>query len=201
MDRINLATKKGLTSYWTPEQICNEIHAESMNVWQKYVDQFDKNKKMDVFMRPFQFTEDIIITAGNGIIVTKDYIYYIEDTNTGVEIHQVDDKKWGYRSSHPVKTPTPEYPICNTFNQEIKVLPVSITSVTVSFLKKPTKPVWAYTISSGRYVYDDSSSIDFEWNEILHDPIMNRVLGNLGISARDGELLNQSARDKATEGL
>lgn len=198
-DRINLATKKGLSGYWTPEQIAQEVHSESMNIWQKYVDIFEKTKKMDVYMRPFQNKESLALGGGAGTIVTTDYIYYIEDANTLNEIHQVEDKRWGFRKNHPVKVPTTEYPICNISNQSIQVLPDTITDIKIWYIKKPTKPVYAYTVSGTRYIYDDASSVDFEWNEVLHDSIMNRVLGNLGIPIRDWELINQSQRDKMQE--
>lgn len=200
VDRVNLATKKGLAGYWTPEQIANEVHSESMNIWKKYVDFFEKTNKLDLYMRPFQNSEDVALVTGSGTIVTKDFIYYIEDKDSGIEIHQVDNKKWGTRKSHPIKVATATYPICNITNQAIEVLPSSIVNLKVAFLKKPTKPVWAYDVVGSRYVYNDTNSVDFEWNEILHDDIMNRVLGNLGIPIRDFQLVNQSERDKAQEG-
>jgi hypothetical protein len=200
VDRINLATKKGLVSYWTPEQIATEVHTESMNIWDKYLSDFENNNKLDEYMRPFQQKESVVLTSGIGTIVTKDYIYYVEDADTGNEIKNIDDQRWGYRKNHSVKVPTVTYPICNISNQGIQVLPSSIVNIKIWYIKKPTKPVYAYTVSSGRYVYDDSSSIDFEWNETLHDRIMNRVLGNLGISIRDFDMVNKSDRDKMTEG-
>lgn len=206
VDRINLATKKGLAGYFTPESICTEIHTESMNIWKKYVIDYEKSRKMDMYMRPFQFSEDVQLVNGIGTVITKDFVYYIEDATivnnieNSTEIALINNDEWGYRKIHPIKIPTSKYPICNITNEKVEVLPKTITKIRINFIKLPTKPYYAYTISGDRKLYDDYNSIDFEWNDAVHDEIFNRVLGNLGIPLREYGIINQAERDRLKEG-
>jgi hypothetical protein len=71
--------------------------------------------------------------------------------------------------------------------------------VTVTYIATPVKPVYAYTLSGEDYIYDDVNSVDIEFPDVLHDDIMNRVLSNLGIAMRDGQLTQFSDQQKAME--
>ncbi len=81
-DRVNFATKKGLTGYHSPEKITDEVHAESMNLWRNYADLFKKNRTMDVMVRPFQVQEIVPINGGYGIFDNLDYLYVAEGVVT-----------------------------------------------------------------------------------------------------------------------
>lgn len=192
VDRANFATKKGLTGYFSPVTICAELHAESMNVWRQYVKDFEKTKIIDPYLRPFQDTEEVILTDGVGTIVSLDYLYLYEgyvSASVKTEIHDVDSTKWNARINDPVKIPTATYPVCTHNGQELKVMPIAaFPKVIVSFLKRPTEPIWGYTVVGDRYVYDDSASVDFEWHETMMDLIMDKTLSNLGISMRSLEM-------------
>lgn len=295
-DRVNFATKKGLTGYHTPEQITEEVHAESMNLWRKYVEQFQKFRVLDVYLRPFQSQEVVQLTNGLGIFESKDFVYVAEGfvpanfaksqisstaygvgshthnltgtqgqfqwielytatptpatvmvkldgqiifngqitnkrtfiqylytgqsaltitvssqsitlvrhsivvTGNNTEIHLVDDERFSFRAAHPIKTPTATYPIANVLNQSITVLPAgSFSWILLTLFKRPSKPVYAYTISGDRYVYDDANSIDYEWHETMHDVIMERVLSNLGINIRSAEMVQFAQSQRKME--
>lgn len=192
VSRVNFLTKKGLTGYFAPEKICAELHAESMNVWRQYIEKFEKSGTMDTYTRPFQDSEEVTLIDGVGTIVSLDYLYLLEgyvNATTRTEIHKVDNTKWNARITDPVKVPTATYPVGSNNGQELKVVPIdAFPKVIVSFLKQPTLPVWAYTVVSDRYVYDDSASVDWEWHKTIADLIIDKALANLGISIRNLEM-------------
>lgn len=298
-DRVNFAIKKGLTGYYAPQKISDEVHAESLNLWRKYIEDFEKNQTMDVYLRVFQNLEVVKLVNGIGNYLTQDYIYlmegvipanfsnaviingntlnvgsnsqsivgnqsgfqywillnttsyatnaqvtvqldgttiysgvvtnelmyipynYIQQQNltfivsgasvtfslwqitiagNNTEIKWVENEKFLYRANHPVKGPTATYPIGSNFNQGIQVLPTNAFNYMIlSTLKRPTKPVYAFTQSGDRYIYDDTNSIDFEWNESVHDVIMERTLANLGINMRSPELIQFSNSQRQLE--
>jgi hypothetical protein len=60
---------------------------------------------------------------------------------------------------------------------------------TVTFLRRPTKPVFAYTVISGRViVFDEANSTDIEWRETEVVPVLLKALRTLGINLSDGEV-------------
>lgn len=201
VDRINLANRKGLSAYYSPDQIVDEVHAESNNLWLKYLKDYERTQELSVIMDVFKGKETVTLTSGAGTLVTSLSQYKIGVlTATDKVVEQIDIAHWGYRNSHSVRVPTTDYPICRIDQADIIVRPITVTPVYVHFLKKPTKPVYTFTTVDDDYVYDDSTSIDFEWGIEVHDQIMNRVLANLGISIRSGELVQYSNIEQTKEG-
>lgn len=205
VDRTNFLSKKGLSGYFSPERVCEELHAESMNTWRTYIKDFEKTQVMDTYMRPFQDSEEVVLTDGAGTIVSKDYLYYFEGYVSATElteIKMVDNRKFRYRNNHPVKTPTAKYPICSNFNQDLQVVPAAtFPKVIVSFLKKPTKPVYAYTVVADRYVYSDADSVDWEWHTAIADLIIDKALANLGLNMRSLEMQQFSDKQRQLDNI
>jgi len=203
VNRVNFATKKGLTGYHTPKQICDELHAESMNVWRQYIKDFEKTKSMDPYLRPFQASEEVILTDGVGTIVSLDYLYLYEgyvSSTVKTEVHDVDSTKWNARINDPVKIPTATYPVCTHNKQELKVMPIdAFPKVIVSFLKKPNLPVYAIDTVGDRYIYNDGSSVDWEWHQTIADIIIDKTLAKLGINMRSGEMIQFSKEQQVLD--
>lgn len=201
VDRINLLNRKGLAPPYSPIQIAEEVHAASMDIWKKYIQEFERTQLISVYMEPLRGKETVNLTSGAGTLVTSkgQYKTAIMIPTTDVKIEQVNVGHWADRANHSVKVPSATYPICRVDFGEIVVRPITIASVDVHFLKTPTKPIYAYTTSDDEYVYDDDNSVDFEWPEILHDSIVDRVLANLGLSQREPELVQFSNIEQQKE--
>jgi hypothetical protein len=199
-DRVQFAIKKGLTDYVSPDKMMEEVHAESMNLWKKYIDAFEETQKLSMYLDPFRDEETVALSNGVGVFSNTDTYKIGYFTQAGRNIDSVPIAHWGYRSTSVLLPPNEDYPICLVERGAIKVLPVTLPSIIIKFLKKPIKPVYSFTISGDQYVYDDAASVDIEWSEVLHDEIMNRVLSNLGINFREGTLIQYSQSEKQQEG-
>lgn len=202
-DRVNLAIKKGLTGYFSPTQIDNEVYAEILNIWKKYVDQFERTRIIHTYLDPFIKTEDATPNGVTGIIALVNAYHYpvaIRIKANGKTVTEVDQGRWDKFINHPIEVPTAAYPICKFESKTLMARPVDIGELTISYIKKPIRPLYAYDDVDDRYVYNDTNSIDVEFDEILHDDITNRVLKNLGIPMREEFLIRVSEQDKAQEG-
>lgn len=202
-DRINFAIKKGLTGYIPPDKIVTEIHAESMNNWRKWIKQFEETQEISLYLDKLKGQNNVTLTSGSSplsALPVDPYITAVAVTASNKQVDPVDIGRWHERQNHPLAAPTADYPVYRLQNNTIFVLPTTITQVTIYHIKKPTRPVFAFTLSGDRYVYDDDNSVDFEWPEILFDELMNRVLSNLGINMRDLDLLRHSLQEKTMEG-
>lgn len=201
VDRINLLNRKGLSPYYSPLQIGEDVHSASLNLWKKYIQEFERTQLISVYLEPLRGKESVTLTNGAGTLVASKGQYKTAVMlSSDIKVEQVDIGHWSDRINHSVKTPTATYPVCRIDNVDIVVRPVSVPSVIVHFLKTPTKPVYAYTTSGDDYVYDDANSVDFEWPAQLHDEIVDRVLGNLGISQREPQLVQFSNLEQQKEG-
>lgn len=201
VDRVQVANRKGLCPYFSPLQIGAEIHAESLNLWNKLIKEFEATQVISVYLEPLKDSEEIALTSGAGTLVNSKGKYKTAIlTAADLKVTQVNIDKWANAVNDSVRVPSASNPICRIDYGAIKVVPTSLASVFVHFIKLPTKPVYAYTTSADDYIYVDADSIDFEWPESLHDMIMNRVLANLGLAQREGEVIQYSNIEKQTEG-
>lgn len=210
---INFATDKGVTGYHKPEDIDNEIHAVSTDLWQKFFDQYAITKKISSYMSPFEVVDiDLVVSTLGKVVMIKEIVHptLVLDSITSKEIHIRERYQWGKEINDPIAFPTTDYPIClfadktdNKFN--VEVLPVEIEKVTIYGLKKPAKPVWTYTIGSdGRRVFDATATNpdggtyqDIEWSELLFNDIRNRVLKVMGINLRESHITQFAEQMKA----
>lgn len=202
-DRVNRAIRKGQTGYYSPSDIDEEVYAEMLNIWRKYVEQFEKTRIINIYLNPFIRTEDVTPNPTDGSVTLVNAWQYpvaIRVKATGKSVTEADQARWDRFINHSIEVPTSEYPICKFESKKIWTRPVDVGEVTVSYISKPVKPVYAFTPSGDRYVYDDASSVDVEFDEVLHDDIMMRVLGNLGVPMREDFTVRVSEQNKMTEG-
>lgn len=67
--------------------------------------------------------------------------------------------------------------------------PTSIASISLSYLRKPATPEWAYTTVNDEPVYDAGNSQDFETGETTHLEICMRILSAVGVNLRMGDIV------------
>jgi hypothetical protein len=202
-DRVNLAIRKGQTGYFSPEQIDKEVYTEMLNIWRVYVKEFERARIINTYLNMFIRTEDVTPNPTDGSILLTDAWHYpvaIRVKATGKDVDEVDQGKWDRRINHSIEFPDADNPICKFESKKIWARPIDIGELTVSYIAKPIKPVYAYDVVGDRYVYNDGNSVDVEFDELLHDDIKNRVLGNLGVPMREEFMVRNSEQKKATEG-
>jgi hypothetical protein len=66
--------------------------------------------------------------------------------------------------------------------------PRSINRVIFTYLRQPVAPVWGFTVTNGRPVYNSTTSTNFEAPEEAFGDIANRILSLLGIYVREPQL-------------
>lgn len=201
-DRINFAIKKGLSGTVSPDRITEEAWSEILNIWRKYLPEYEKTRKIGLYLSPFEKREAVTVDGGTlaegSKLVTACYEYPISVvTTSGVHVQILTIGEYVHRFNHPIKGPEAGYPICKFEHKTIYVAPR--TDVIVTHLSKPTKPVYVFTQTGDDYIYDDVSSVDIDLPEALHDDVVNRVLANIGINMQDATLINYSDRAKTTE--
>lgn len=200
VDRINTLNRKGLSPYYSPDTICEEVHAASLDLWKKYIVDFERTQLISVYLDPFRLIETVAISNGSGELVTSKGKYKTAVMIGNTQVTQGDHSHWPQMVNDSVRVPSETYPICRIDNAIIVVRPLSVTSVNVYFLKMPVKPVYAFTLSGDDYIYDDVNSVDIEWPEICHPDIIDRVFAGLGLSQREGFVSQYSNMERATEG-
>lgn len=150
---------------------------------------------LSTFLKPI-----VTSVPGNGILpFPSDYehtasvrSYYVRPNLESGEIavDPVKNRDWGDISSSQLQTGTKRFPKYSEFSGEYRFLPRDIGIVMIDYFKTPTKPVWGYTIVSGRDVYDPTISTDFEWDSFMLNNILANFVQLRAMNLREQDLLN-----------
>lgn len=194
-DQINLLTAKGRTGYHSPEQIDLAVYKASKEKFNEYYKVFEADNQlsdsMDVFL-----SDPVSLTLTTGqYTLPADFVHEVGEITSGTAgrtVKRLTHSQLSYRRNSSLVPPTADYPVCVFYKTYVQFYPTDITNVKMVYLKKPVAPVYAYTIVSGRPVYDDANSIDIEWNEVDAGKIATKALKILGINL-DDQLLVQYA--------
>ena len=78
-----------------------------------------------------------------------------------------------------------------------KIYPSNATSITISYVARPTTSVWGFTTPAGRPVYNVGTSVQPQWRDEELNDIIYRQLGIIGINTTQQELIQASQTIKA----
>ena len=100
----------------------------------------------------------------------------------------------------PLTKPTFKRPIFQKYNHaggsvglnRIKIYPTPLTtdSCWISYIKKPSKPNWAYSIINDISLFNSTTSTNFELHASEESELIYRILAFAGISIEKPELTN-----------
>lgn len=82
--------------------------------------------------------------------------------------------------------------------RSFKLYPSGKYNGTVSYLRRPVKPIFGYTLISGRViVYNPSTSTQLEWADNLTNQIIAKALASVGINMSSAEIEQYAAAKTA----
>lgn len=197
-DQVNLLTAKGRTGYHSPEQIDSAVYMASKWLYNKYYKQYEMDNSMSDSMDVFLSDPTTLTLVSGKYTLPDDFIHEVGEISAGTSgrtVKRVTHSQLSYRRNSALVPPTADYPICTFYKTYVQFYPTDLTNVVMTYLKKPVQPVYAYTIVSGRPVYDDANSVDIEWNETDTVKVTSQALTVLGINL-DNDLLVQYAENK-----
>jgi hypothetical protein len=101
----------------------------------------------------------------------------------------------------PLTQPTEDFPLYNYENDLLYLHPPNIQAdVTITYLKKPSDVVWNYTIGAqGQFLYNATSSTNFELDVSEQNEIILRVLAYSGVIIQDPNIIQVASQAVATE--
>jgi hypothetical protein len=111
------------------------------------------------------------------------YLYYNTlETAAGKLITEATQDEIVELNNSAITPPSTMFPKFVMHSDGFYIYPTSITSIKISYIRKPETPIWAYTISNNEEVYDAGNSQDFELNETTHFEIVMQILQMSGVN-------------------
>jgi hypothetical protein len=148
----------------------------------------------------FLYKADISLTTGEGAILS-DYVCQLYSGNTAVDI--VTAKNVGQIQKSSLAKPSTDYPVAllssNSGSVKVSVFPNNISEVSCYYYLYNNKPTWNYVTIAGKPVYDSSNSAAFLISSRCHGELVIKVLGYLGVSIREADLVNYAQNKEAEQ--
>ena len=117
------------------------------------------------------------------------------------EMQRVDRGELYHLLSSNLTKPTTVNPIYTYENNLLTVYPTDITNnVSVSYIRRPIAPIWAFT-SGSQYVFQPTSSCNFELHPSEQVELITRILLYAGVVIKNQEVIQVAASQIQQENI
>lgn len=170
---------------------------------------WQRNQKVTDDLRFLLVEDQVALVDSNGVLsLPSDYLHlstirfkrsYLEDGQMKTDIKSADivnDGEIGsYLSSNifKKKIDSKKFAIAAIYSDHIKIYPNDIQRVDLTYLRVPTTPKWAFTLSqTNKPVYDPVNSVDLDVPEDVFNEIIAMACSYLSINLREPALTQYS---------
>ena len=199
---LNFFINKNTNSYYTIGEIMELLDRGQMAYYSDLKSKYATSQLIKDALSPFRQTYDF--TPSNtisGYVVVPSNVNYLDLLDLQITfsisnntiyypVPMINEDERAYRLSSQIDPVTITSPVGEVVAPRFfRLYPTAGYSGTVTYLRRPVKPVFAYTIISGRViVFDEANSTNLEWRETELVPILLKGLSTIGINLPDGAI-------------
>ncbi len=188
-DLIDLLTAKGKTGYIPRIDIDTAVYTASKDLFREEYRLYEQNQEISDSLTPFKTDPTPLTLDGDGKATKPvNYLHCTSMRAGTITVEEIEESFIGEKLNDDLCYPTLDYPIFILYKTYIQFYPANIPVVTITYLKNPVAPVYAYDIVNGREVYNDTNSVDVEWNVGDQARVTRRALAILGVTLSNQEL-------------
>lgn len=193
--------------YFSSADLDNFIHLSVTDLFEVERKAFEESQKITETMAFFRGNTPIAISAGVGTLPSDlVYISNLMCTKIGANAVQRDvtlatEQFLNNLIISESFGPTETDILVERIAGALKVLPLTVTELTITYLRRPVKAKFGYTTSIDGFskVYDVSTSVQIDFPDLpgLHNEIMNKTLRYIGVPLQRPVLVQEEAISKA----
>lgn len=223
---LNILRKESKGLAVSPDGFTSMLQVENLTLFNDYFKVFETSGIITDALQIFKANATISLTADGGtssmkgdLPATYEHFTAVE-TATGKPVDVVTEEEWVIRRNDALTIPTSNYPILRIAGDDVYVLPASMSSVVMYYLKTPATPFFdyyldatynikyltqgqaPYTLQAGEEYCDGTTSgaktsvsIELEWDDKDKIKILHRILAKMGVGM-DEQLVAQYAISK-----
>ena len=142
------------------------------------------------------------IAAGSTLLITlypQDFyklgtVFYKDNK----EVQCVQRNEIAQMNMSTITKPSEYFPVYVYENNYIIIYPQTITSdVSVSYIRKPADVTWNFTSTTGYYVWNPTTSVDFELDVSEQTTVILEILKYAGITIKDPMIVQAASQELA----
>lgn len=211
-DFLNFWINKNTGAWYTIPELELVVDRGQMSLYEDLQPQYAASQRVKDALSPFRAkynftTNDTplgVITVPNldYINLLDVQITYTDDSGrvNYIPIKMYNEDERANRLMSQINPVIPQSPIGEVVSlRQFQLYPKVAYTGTVTYFRRPIKPVFGYTVQGGRViVYNPTTSTQLEWPENWHNVILMKALSSIGINIGEqdimqyAELKNQS---------
>ena len=215
---VLLIINKEQRGYLTPDEFNKTATQVQLEIFNEYFEDLNQQLRVpendsEYANRVKNLQEKIEIFQTEGVCLpVSDYYTTPDPTNfykLGTVVYK-DDKIVQYVQPNellelnlsPLTKPSLYWPVYTYKNERIYIYPKTITGNVISctYIRKPLDPVWNFTLGTNyQYVYNSTTSVDFELHPIEQTNLITRILLYSGIVIKDPQIIQIAAQQVQAE--
>ncbi len=200
---LNFYINKFTGSWYTIEELEDLLDFGQMALYSDLKPKYATSQLIKDALSPFRETYNFT-TQISGYVIVPDSTYldlldiqiYFQVSNRTVyyPIDLVNEDTRAQRLNSQIDPVTITSPIGEqTAPRTFRLYPIGVYNGNVTYLRRPIKPVFGYSVISGRIiVYDPNTSTQLEWRETEIPSIIIKALSSIGINIGSQEVMQWS---------
>lgn len=200
---LNFYINKFTGSWYTIEELEDLLDFGQMALYSDLKPKYATSQLIKDALSPFRETYNFT-TQISGYVIVPDSTYldlldiqiYFQVSNRPVyhPVDLVNEDTRAQRLNSQIDPVTITSPIGEqTAPRTFRLYPIGVYNGNVTYLRRPIKPVFGYSVISGRIiVYDPNTSTQLEWRETEIPSIIIKALSSIGINIGSQEVMQWS---------
>ena len=142
------------------------------------------------------------IAAGSTLVITlyPENFYKLGTIlyKTDKEVQPIQRNELAQMNMSTITKPSEYFPVYLYENGNVIIYPQTIISnISMSYLRKPNDVVWNFSSATGYYVYDSTTSVDFELDISEQTIVILEVLKYAGVTIKDPLIIQAASQELA----
>ena len=136
------------------------------------------------------FLVEETICPVNGVVTLKSTWYYIDDfyTSSSITSDLLTSGELSSRLRNYITTPTTSHIVAKMIKAGLKVYPINLPNVTVSYYRIPVTPTFVTTVNPVTLELTYGTSVELEWDDPNKLGVLSLILQDLGYNVERGDI-------------
>jgi hypothetical protein len=199
--RVQAILNKENRGYMTPQEYNLLANQAQLEVFEQYfydLNQFNRTGEItneyanivnNIKEKINLFRTNTSISKSNSVFTLPSNLYRLGTVySSNHEVESIDQNDFLHINASKLTKPDSKKPVYIRNGNSITVYPDTITSVSCSFIKKPTEAKWNYVNVSNVAKYDSTNSTDFEIHESDETTVVYKILSYAGLVIKQADI-------------
>lgn len=201
VDYLNFYVNKKNGAWYSPAEACEILDRGQLALYSDLKARYATSQYVKDALSPFRTSYNFTTAVSGNVIVPSNLNYldlldiqvYFQISNRTIyaPVKLINEDERAERLNSQRDTVTATNPIGEQIAERtFRLYPAGVYNGNVTFLRRPVKPVMAYTVISGRViVYDSANSVQLEWRESDIGALVIKSLQIVGINISASEIV------------